>query len=78
MVRRIMTPYYYLSQDKNFPTVDPSMRPVQAALYEADRLEEVPARDVRGNGRHAELIRKIAADGTVMVRCPFDIVEEVF
>ena len=67
MVQRIMTPYFLLSQDKNFPSVDPSMRPVQAALYETERLKDVPPRDVRNNGRHADLIRKIAADGTVMV-----------
>lgn len=68
MVRRIVTPYFYLDQDNGkFPSVDPSMRPVQAALYEADRLEDVTPRNVRNNGRHADLIRKIAADGTVMV-----------
>lgn len=66
MVRKILTPYFYLGQDKDYPTIDPSMRPVQAAMYEGDaRLEDVPARDVRGN--HAKLIREIAADGTVLV-----------
>jgi beta-glucosidase len=72
MVHRILTPYFFLSQHKDYPSIDPSLRTVQAALYEPEeRLPDVPARDVRGD--HAKLIRQIAADGTVMVRSSLNI-----
>ena len=66
MVRRVMTPYFYLKQDQGYPTVDPStgaMADVRANQY---RLPIVPARDVRAD--HAGLIRYIAASGTVLLK----------
>ncbi|KFY73666.1 hypothetical protein V499_06258 [Pseudogymnoascus sp. VKM F-103] len=65
MVRRIMMPYYFLGQDKNFPTTDPSAMHVLAAQYGASLgVPEIPARDVRKD--HAKIIRKLGAAGTVL------------
>lgn len=72
MAQRVMTPYFRLSQDQDFPSVDPSSGAVfltyqyghnspLAAYYPA-----VEARDVRED--HAELIRKIGAAGTVLLK----------
>jgi beta-glucosidase len=72
MARRVMTPYFLLGQDKDFPTVDPASGAIfltyqyghespLAAFY-----PEVPARDVRG--QHAKLIREIGAAGTVLLK----------
>jgi beta-glucosidase len=70
MVRRIMTPYYFLGQDQGFPTVDPS----GAALnfFSPDSwvdefvLNGTSNRDVRAN--HASLIRELGAAGTVLLK----------
>ncbi|KAH8596964.1 glycosyl hydrolase family 3 N terminal domain-containing protein [Bisporella sp. PMI_857] len=70
MIRRILTPYYFLQQDTpQFPIVDPSLAYAFAAWSNA--LSYLPSphpasRDVRGN--HAKLIRKIAAEGTVLLK----------
>ncbi|OBT52682.1 hypothetical protein VE04_07087 [Pseudogymnoascus sp. 24MN13] len=67
MVRRIMMPYYFLGQDKNFPTTDPSAMHVLAAQYGASLgVPEIPARDVRKD--HAKIIRKLGAAGTVLLK----------
>jgi beta-glucosidase len=70
MIRRIMTPYYFLGQDKGFPNIDPS----GAALnffapntwVEEFVLNGTANRDVRGN--HASLIRELGAAGTVLLK----------
>jgi beta-glucosidase len=70
MVRRVMTPYYFLGQDQGFPTVDPS----GAALnfFSPDSwvdefvLNGTTNRDVRAN--HASLIRELGAAGTVLLK----------
>ncbi|KAM3077405.1 hypothetical protein ACMFMG_006750 [Clarireedia jacksonii] len=66
MVRRVMTPYFLLGQDQNYPSVDPSTTPILGKLYGIDVGAEVPARDVRGN--HSALIRSVAAAGTVLLK----------
>ncbi|KKK12894.1 hypothetical protein ARAM_007475 [Aspergillus rambellii] len=77
MVRRILTPYFYLHQDEDFPTVDPSTLYIMLAandlpmsylpLLGGSPDTPVPAaRDVRGD--HAILIRKLAAAGTVLLK----------
>ncbi|KFZ08204.1 hypothetical protein V502_09489 [Pseudogymnoascus sp. VKM F-4520 (FW-2644)] len=66
MIRRIMMPYYFLGQDKNFPTPDPSAMSVLAAQYGVSLGPEIPARDVRRD--HAKLIRKLGAAGTVLLK----------
>lgn len=69
MVRRIMTPYYYLSQDQDFPTVDPSTLYLYYLSYLTGGIDTSaipPARDVRGD--HATVIRQIATAGTVLLK----------
>jgi beta-glucosidase len=66
MVRRIMTPYYLLRQNKGYPTVDPSAYSVLATTYDMPLPIEPPARDVRGN--HSTFIRILGAAGTVLLK----------
>lgn len=71
MVARVMRPYFYLHQDEDFPTLDPSSGPIfQAYQYGHGSnplgYEMVPARDVRGD--HAKLIRELGAASTVMLK----------
>lgn len=72
MATRVMTSYFLLGQDQDFPTADPSSGAVflnyqfgyasdLSALYPA-----VKARDVRGE--HAKVIREIGAAGTVLLK----------
>ncbi|KAK5019822.1 hypothetical protein LTR39_000107 [Cryomyces antarcticus] len=70
MIRRIMTPYFYLGQDQGFPTVDPSGVPLNffppsTWVAEFD-LNGTSNRDVRAN--HAGLIRELGAAGTVLFK----------
>ncbi|USP73528.1 glycoside hydrolase family 3 protein [Curvularia clavata] len=71
MVIRIMTPYFQLGQDKDFPSTDPStadlntFSPRKTWTREFNLTGEV-SRDVRGN--HAELIRRHGAAGSVLLK----------
>jgi beta-glucosidase len=71
MIVRIMTPYYWLNQDVDFPTVDPStallntFSPISTWLQDWNLTGE-SSRDVRGN--HGELIRKHAAEATILLK----------
>lgn len=70
MVSRIMTPYYFLGQDKDFPTVDPSGVPLN--FFSPDSwvddfvLNGTTNRDVRAN--HGEFIRELGSAGTVLLK----------
>ncbi|KAF9764196.1 hypothetical protein IL306_002870 [Fusarium sp. DS 682] len=67
MVRRILTPYFYLGQDKGYPSVDPSSQPLVYNGFKYPYPGPSPVgRDVRGN--HSALIREIAAAGTVLLK----------
>ncbi|KAL4926585.1 beta-glucosidase [Aspergillus undulatus] len=74
MVRRVLTPFFYLGQDKSFPTIDPSYIFVSLAavgLTPASiglplNIPIPPARDVRAD--HGALIRKHGAAGTVLLK----------
>ncbi|EXK86107.1 hypothetical protein FOQG_10153 [Fusarium oxysporum f. sp. raphani 54005] len=67
MVRRILTPYFYLGQDKGYPSVDPSSQPLVYNGFKYPYPGPSPVgRDVRGN--HSALIRDIAAAGTVLLK----------
>ncbi|KAJ4258974.1 hypothetical protein NW762_008062 [Fusarium torreyae] len=71
MVHRIMVPYYHLHQDVGFPTVDPTLTLTLATQRGIDLNmlpipKDIPSRDVRGD--HASLIRKIGADGIVLLK----------
>lgn len=71
MIVRIMTPYYYLGQDVDFPSQDASMgllntfSPVDVWRGNFTFGGET-SRDVRGN--HGDLIRKHGAAGTVLLK----------
>lgn len=68
MVRRVLMPYYYLGQDEGYPSVDPSTYYLVAQfLGVSPRDTLTPAgRDVRAD--HGELIREVAAAGTVLLK----------
>lgn len=66
MVQRIMTPYFLLNQDKNYPTIDPSAAYVLAAQYHVSLGVTPAARDVRRD--HASLIRTLGSAGTVLLK----------
>jgi beta-glucosidase len=72
MAERVMTPYFLLGQDEKYPTVDPASG-ASFSVYQYGHnsklllnFPKVPARNVRSN--HAELIRQLAAAGTVLLK----------
>ncbi|KAL4784006.1 glycosyl hydrolase family 3 N terminal domain-containing protein [Aspergillus varians] len=71
MIVRIMTPYFWLNQDQDFPTVDPStadynwFSPPETWIREFELTGE-RSRDVRGD--HGALIRRHAAEATVLLK----------
>ncbi|WYZ35125.1 hypothetical protein EsH8_I_001401 [Colletotrichum jinshuiense] len=71
MILRIMTPYYWLGQDKDFPTVDPSTGDLNTFSPKSTWVREFNltgerSRDVRQD--HGELIRKHGAAATVLLK----------
>lgn len=71
MIIRIMTPYYWLGQDQDYPEVDPSSADLNTFSPRSTWIREFNltgkrSRDVRGN--HAELIRKVAAQATILLK----------
>jgi beta-glucosidase len=69
MVLRIMTPYYYLGQDADFPLIDgytPKLGFSPGANY-ASNFSLGPIVDVRKDA-HAKLIRELGAAGTVLLK----------
>lgn len=70
MIARIMTPYFYLQQNKNYPTVDPSCAdlnnfdPSQSQyVFDLTGTKNIDARD-----DHAQLIRTMGAEATVLLK----------
>ncbi|TVY54109.1 putative beta-glucosidase G [Lachnellula cervina] len=71
MITRIMTPYYFLGQDKDFPSVDPSTGDLNDFLPKSTWVTDfvlngTRSRDVRGD--HAQLIRKMGSASTVLLK----------
>ncbi|KAG9238928.1 glycosyl hydrolase family 3 N terminal domain-containing protein [Amylocarpus encephaloides] len=71
MVIRIMTPYYFLGQDNDFPLVDPSSGDLNTfsprnTWFRDFNLNGTRSRDVRDN--HAALIREMGAAATVLLK----------
>ena len=70
MILRIMTPYYQLNQDQGYPTIDPSVVPLNffapsTWVYDFD-LNGTSDRDVRAN--HGQHIREMGSAGTVLLK----------
>ncbi|KAH7377525.1 beta-glucosidase 2 precursor [Cadophora sp. MPI-SDFR-AT-0126] len=71
MVIRIMTPYFFLGQDKDYPTVDPSSADLNTfspknTWFRNYTLNGTRSRDVRAD--HGALIRKHGAESTVLLK----------
>jgi beta-glucosidase len=71
MIMRIMTPYYFLQQDADFPSIDPTCAQLNSmggpsTWFRQWNLTGEASRDVRDN--HGALIRRWAAESTVMVK----------
>ncbi|KAK2627380.1 hypothetical protein QTJ16_003346 [Diplocarpon rosae] len=71
MITRIMTPYYFLGQDQDYPSVDPSSADLNTFSPRETWLTEyvlngTRSRDVRGN--HGDLIRQHGASSTVLLK----------
>jgi beta-glucosidase len=71
MIIRIMTPFFYLGQDQDYPLVDPSGADLntfspRSTWFRDFTLNGTSSRDVRGN--HAELIRKLGAASAVLLK----------
>lgn len=67
-VLRIMTPYYWLNQDADFPEVDGSTVPISFFSQDDWRFNFTlgPTVDVRAD--HHKLIRELGAAGTVLLK----------
>jgi beta-glucosidase len=71
MIIRIMTPYFHLGQDVDFPLVDPSSGDLNTfsptdTWFRYFNLNGTRSRDVRGN--HSASIRELGASATVMLK----------
>ena len=71
MIVRIMTPYYALGQDQDFPDVDPSSADLNSFSSQSTwtykfNLTGTRSRDVRGN--HGDLIRRHGAAATILLK----------
>lgn len=71
MITRIMTPYYRLGQDKDFPLIDPSTADLntfspRSTWFEQFVLNGSSSRDVRAD--HDIVIRKLGAASTVLLK----------
>lgn len=71
MITCIMTPYYFLGQDQDYPTVDSSSVDLntfspRSTWFREFNLTGPSSRDVRG--MHGTLIRKQAVEATVLLK----------
>lgn len=71
MITRIMTPYYLLGQDNDYPSTDPSSAALNTffpySTYVRNfTLNGTSSRDVRGN--HSALIRELGAASAVLLK----------
>ncbi|KAL0933991.1 uncharacterized protein CTRU02_210790 [Colletotrichum truncatum] len=72
MAQKVLTPYFRLGQDKDYPSVDPSSGAVFLTYQYGQNsplfsyYPKVPARDVRAG--HEEIIRQVGAAGTVLLK----------
>ncbi|KAI9052184.1 hypothetical protein LZ554_003544 [Drepanopeziza brunnea f. sp. 'monogermtubi'] len=71
MITRIMTPYFFLGQDRDYPSVDPSSADLNTfspkdTWFTEWVLNGTRSRDVRAD--HGDLIRKHGASSTVLLK----------
>ncbi|KAE8380469.1 putative beta-glucosidase G [Aspergillus bertholletiae] len=71
MIVRIMAPYYWLGQDNDYPSVDPSSADLNTFSPRSTWLREwnltgERSRDVRGD--HGKLIRRHGAEATILLK----------
>ena len=71
MIIRIMTPYYWLGQDQDYPSVDPSSADLNTFSPKSSWLRDFNltgerSRDVRGD--HGDLIRRHGAAATILLK----------
>ncbi|KAH7317084.1 beta-glucosidase [Stachybotrys elegans] len=71
MIIRIMTPYYWLGQDKDFPGIDPSTGDLNTFSPRSTWVREfnmTGERSVDVRGDHGALIRKHGAAATILLK----------
>jgi beta-glucosidase len=71
MITRIMTPYYFLGQDEDFPLVDPSSADLNtfspySTWFRDFALNGTRSRDVRAD--HNLVIRELGASATILLK----------
>lgn len=69
MVLRVMTPYFFLAQDQEYPYVDASttdQTPIPNPPVDSALLGPPTGRDVRAG--HGELVRQLGASATVLLK----------
>lgn len=71
MITRIMTPYYFLHQDENFPLIDPAMADLNSFFPQNEWLQDwnltgERSRDVRAD--HGNIIRELGASSTILLK----------
>jgi beta-glucosidase len=71
MCHRIMTPYFLLRQNEDYPPIDPSEGPLNQELDPPPYVYQIPvgkAANVDVREDHATLIRELGAAGTVLLK----------
>ncbi|KAF4637549.1 hypothetical protein G7Y89_g529 [Cudoniella acicularis] len=71
MVTRIMTPYYYLGQDRDYPLIDPSTADLNTFSPRSTWFTDFVlngTRDVDVRADHAAIIREMGAASTVLLK----------
>ena len=71
MVQRIMTPFFFLGQDKDYPLVDPSSADLNTFSPISTWLQDWPmngTRSVDVRADHGEFIRKLGASSIVLLK----------
>ncbi|KAF7952147.1 uncharacterized protein EAE97_001644 [Botrytis byssoidea] len=75
MALRVMTPYFFLGQDQDFPLIDPSSGAYpqlnqfnEPSIYASNWTSSMGAADVDVRGNHSWLVRELGAAGTVLLK----------
>ncbi|KAK6607853.1 beta-glucosidase G 1 [Botrytis cinerea] len=75
MALRVMTPYFFLGQDQDFPLIDSSSGAYpqlnqfnEPSIYASNWTSSMGAADVDVRGNHSWLVRELGAAGTVLLK----------